>query len=120
MYEVEEIVGKKWIRNKLHYRVKWRGYSLQESTWEKEGNLKTVRDLIDAFLLKEDQKPPHNAFLKTEHGALEESAQLKEREVFDSEDIFNDNRDFASAKDNQIGSNKFQSNELRQLKFNFN
>jgi hypothetical protein len=54
MYEVEEIVGKKWVKNKMHYRVKWRGYSLQESTWEKESNLKNVRDLIDSFLAKED------------------------------------------------------------------
>lgn len=31
------------------YQVKWKGYPLEESTWEPKNNLKYVQELIDQF-----------------------------------------------------------------------
>ena len=48
-YEVEEIIGKKKIRGKYYYLVKWKGYSLNESTWEPLENLDYANELIEEF-----------------------------------------------------------------------
>ena len=48
-YEVEEIVGKKTIRGKNHYQVKWVGYPSDQNTWEPLENLINVQNLIEEF-----------------------------------------------------------------------
>ena len=37
-YTIEEILDCKWIRNKLHYLVKWEGYNDTDNTWEPTEN----------------------------------------------------------------------------------
>lgn len=48
-YEVACIVGKAVLSGEMHYRVRWRGYSLHEDTWEPLSHLKHVRDLVNEF-----------------------------------------------------------------------
>jgi hypothetical protein len=38
-YKVEKIIGKKYIKNKIYYLVKWVGYSKDASTWEPRSTL---------------------------------------------------------------------------------
>ena len=48
-YEVEEITGKKISKKGIFYKVKWKGYSSAESTWEPKENLTNVEELIEEF-----------------------------------------------------------------------
>ncbi|KRY41720.1 Chromo domain protein LHP1 [Trichinella spiralis] len=48
--EVESIIGKRTVENgNVEYRVKWRGYSEAESTWELQSNLESYSGMIEAF-----------------------------------------------------------------------
>ena len=49
IYEVEKIIGKRYVQGKIEYKVKWLGYKMTECTWEPEENLVNVRDLIEKF-----------------------------------------------------------------------
>lgn len=48
-YEVEKITAKRLIRDKVEYKVKWKGYSEEESTWEPVSNLKKASLAIKNF-----------------------------------------------------------------------
>jgi hypothetical protein len=49
MYEVEEILDKKTINGRTYYQIKWKGYPVEQSTWEIQSNLKFVKELIKEF-----------------------------------------------------------------------
>ena len=55
IYEVEKIIGKRYVQGKIEYKVKWLGYKMTECTWEPEENLVNVRDLIDKFENKNEK-----------------------------------------------------------------
>ena len=55
IYEVEKIIGKRTVKGKIEYKVKWLGYKMAECTWEPEENLVNVRDLIDKFENKKEK-----------------------------------------------------------------
>jgi len=38
-YIVQKIIGKKKIKGKIYYRVKWKGYPESDATWESRKNL---------------------------------------------------------------------------------
>ena len=49
-YVVEKIVGKRINKDGvLEYKVKWEGYSDQESTWEPLENLVNVQNIIEDY-----------------------------------------------------------------------
>jgi hypothetical protein len=50
-WEVEEIIDAATIDGKLHYMVLWKGYLLEECTWETEANLANSREAIDDFYI---------------------------------------------------------------------
>ena len=41
LYEAEEIIEKKWFNDekKFKYKIKWRGYSIHECSWEETSNI---------------------------------------------------------------------------------
>ncbi|XP_075979187.1 chromobox protein homolog 3-like [Anticarsia gemmatalis] len=47
-YEVERIIDSKRIKGKLHYLIRWKGYSADSDTWEPENTL-SCPDLINKF-----------------------------------------------------------------------
>ena len=49
MYEVEKILDSKLIRGKLHYLVHWKGYPIEERTWEPVANITAAKDLVKDF-----------------------------------------------------------------------
>ena len=55
IYEVEKIIGKRYVQGKIEYKVKWLGYKMTECTWEPEENLVNVRDLIEKFENKKEK-----------------------------------------------------------------
>lgn len=49
IYEVQKIIGKKIKGKTIHYKVKWKGYKAEDSTWEPIENLVNVRNLIQKY-----------------------------------------------------------------------
>jgi len=48
-YLVKNIIGKRYYKGTLQYKVEWLGYSRAEATWEPITNLRMVQDLIDIY-----------------------------------------------------------------------
>jgi len=48
-YEVEKILNKKKFRGKDWYLVWWKGYMVEEDTWEPRENLGNMEDLVKEF-----------------------------------------------------------------------
>ena len=48
-YEVEEILDRQERRSKTRYLVKWKGYTVEENTWEGLENLKNAMEKIEEF-----------------------------------------------------------------------
>uniref|UniRef100_A0A915AGZ8 Chromo domain-containing protein n=1 Tax=Parascaris univalens TaxID=6257 RepID=A0A915AGZ8_PARUN len=48
-YIVEKILDKMVQQNQVFYLIKWKGYPVEESTWEPEENCKSSKDLIRKF-----------------------------------------------------------------------
>ena len=48
-YEVEKILNERDFRGKLKYLVRWKGYTVEEDTWEELKKLGNVIDLVENF-----------------------------------------------------------------------
>jgi len=48
-YEVEEILDRQERRGKTRYLVKWKGYTVEEDTWEGLENLKNAMEKVEEF-----------------------------------------------------------------------
>jgi len=48
-YEVEEILDRQERRGKTRYLVKWKGYTVEENTWEELENLKNAMEKVEEF-----------------------------------------------------------------------
>ena len=48
-YEVEEILDRQERRGKTRYLVKWKGYTVEENTWEGLENLKNAMEKVEEF-----------------------------------------------------------------------
>jgi len=51
-YEVERILSKRRRYGKVEYLVQWKGYTAEEDTWEKEGNLGNAREAVEDYYHK--------------------------------------------------------------------
>ncbi len=45
MYKVEKILDKNVNGDNVEYKIKWKGYSINESTWEPLKNLKNIEEI---------------------------------------------------------------------------
>jgi len=48
-YEVKKILNKKKFRGKDWYLVQWKGYIVEENTWEPRENLGNIKELVKEF-----------------------------------------------------------------------
>jgi len=48
-FEVEKILNKRMIRGKEKFLVRWKGYMVEEDTWENRENLENVKELVKEF-----------------------------------------------------------------------
>ena len=51
-FEVEEILNKRTIRGKEKFLVRWKGYTVEEDTWENRKNLENMKELVEEFKRK--------------------------------------------------------------------
>jgi len=48
-WEVEKVLNKKKIRGVEKYLIRWKGFTVEEDTWERKENLKNAEELIKEF-----------------------------------------------------------------------
>jgi len=48
-FEVKKILNKRVVREKEKFLVKWKGYMVEEDTWESRENLENAKELVDEF-----------------------------------------------------------------------
>jgi hypothetical protein len=58
MYKVEKIIDKKEENGKQLYKIKWKGWSMKDCTWEPHENLTTVEEMLEEFNNRGTQKIP--------------------------------------------------------------
>lgn len=78
-YEVEDVIDKQIVGDKIYYKVFWKGYDISESTWEEKNNLENCMDLVNQFETKRATKHPINedtALLQSKR-SVNQKTQLK-------------------------------------------
>ena len=55
-YEVEKIVDKRIMLGQIEYLVKWKGWGIEDNTWEPQEHLEEVHTLIEVFEKREERK----------------------------------------------------------------
>jgi len=48
-FEMEKILNKRIIRGKEKFLVYWKGYTVEEDTWEGRENLRNTEELVKEF-----------------------------------------------------------------------
>jgi len=48
-FEIEKILNKRTVKEKEKFLVKWKGYTVEEDTWENRENLENVKELVEEF-----------------------------------------------------------------------
>ena len=55
-YDVEKIIGKRKVNGHIQYKVKWKGYPNEDSSWEPIENLENSQEFVKAFDAKYDKE----------------------------------------------------------------
>jgi hypothetical protein len=50
-YEVEKILGERKRNGKIYYRVRWKGYNVEHSTWQTARDLRNAPKLVKTWRL---------------------------------------------------------------------
>jgi len=48
-FKVEKIINKRTVRGKEKFLVRWKGYMVEEDTWENRENLENAKELVEEF-----------------------------------------------------------------------
>ena len=56
-YEVEAILDSAYRRNKLYYKIQWKGYPVSEDSWQPASNVANAPDIIRAFHARYPHQP---------------------------------------------------------------
>ena len=75
-YEVEKILSKRKRYGKVEYLVQWKGYTAEEDTWKKEGNLGNTQEAVEDY--EKEYKKMARRIREKEDGAYSRS-ELPER-----------------------------------------
>ncbi|GLB45777.1 putative retrotransposable element tf2 155 kda protein type 1-like [Lyophyllum shimeji] len=56
-FDVEDILDSRFFRRKLQYKVKWKGYGYEDTSWEPVENIARARDLVREFHRRHPNAP---------------------------------------------------------------
>ena len=73
-YKVEKIINKRKRYGKWEYLVRWKGYTAEEDSWEREANLKNVREVVEKY---EKEYKREERRIKEEHREMLERFIVK-------------------------------------------
>ena len=115
-YEVEKIIDK---RNKPHlqYKVKWKGWSLKDSTWEPIEHLTNVLDLVHKFEKshsEESRKRKRMLGRKRKHSPIILSSDDSDSEEHEPAHKKKKHRRDASSSDEKEEKKKFKKSKEKQ------
>ena len=84
-YPVEKIIGKRTIKGKVEYKVKWDGYPMDQCTWEPLRNLENVREMVEEYenkLLGEQKAKEFlsNKRISPDHEEKEQKKEILKRQ----------------------------------------
>ena len=48
-FKVEKILNKRIVQGKEKFLVRWKGYTVEEDTWEDRKNLENAKELVEEF-----------------------------------------------------------------------
>ena len=82
-YEVECITAEKLVRKKRVYRVKWRGWPEEDSTWEKESSLADAKECLDEW--KQTKRLKKTAMAAPEETKLAAATEVEVTEAEEKE-----------------------------------
>ena len=55
-FKVEKILNKRMVRGKEKFLVRWKGYTVEEDTWENRENLGNAKELVEEFEREYEEK----------------------------------------------------------------
>jgi len=101
LYEVEKILDRKKIKGKYKYLIKWKGYSMDECTWEPLSNLENIKHYVEQF----DAAIENNKYIQ------------EEEEIKIKEEINEENKENANLNNKNNKSSKEKTKKsIRLLK----
>jgi hypothetical protein len=56
VYEVEDVIGHRRYRGRVEYKIRWKGFSDKDDTWEPHENLSDAMELVVQFTNRQKQK----------------------------------------------------------------
>ena len=128
LYNVEKILDRKKINGKFEYKIKWEGYSIDESTWEPMKNLETVKELVEEYNRTHplpNHKSSKSSFKKNKGSLLnkkrDEENEEKNQEISQNEQILenvkniNDDEPKVNSNDNSNGKNYIIDDSLKNV-----
>ena len=76
-FDVERILEKRINSlNKVEYLIKWKGYSLKETTWEPYYHLSNCKDLIRDFELKTKKQKIQSLFIEDSDSLIDDVEEI--------------------------------------------
>ena len=89
-YTVEEVIGRRKKKGKYEYLIKWKDYSINESTWEPMDNLYFIKELIDEY----DKSYETKNSKKKKKGEKKEINKSKKKMILSNQETKNNNFPF--------------------------
>jgi len=117
-YTIEKILGRRVTKGKIEYKIKWEGYSMNESTWEPIENLETAKELVEEY---DRLNPfPKKNSAKSEKNKKDDTFINKKRnsdDIHQNENIMQDN-DWKIAENENNNNQENSPNGLNKEEVN--
>ena len=89
-YTLEEVIGRRKKKGKYEYLIKWKDYSINESTWEPMDNLYFIKELVDEY----DKSYETKNSKKKKKGEKKEINKSKKKMILSNQETKNNNFPF--------------------------